>query len=419
MRDILDKGEQLSWGVVRHHRAAISCCPHGVAGENHSAANSNQQIATIKFNPLTRAHVCGILILMNPINDIQSPNADALAARTPFVSIVVPVYNVAPYLRECLDSVLAQTFTDWECLCVNDGSTDGSGAILDEYAQKDSRFRVFHQANAGVSAARNLGLDNAKGEWVLFLDSDDLFANTCLDSISKHLTDEIDWLSFNAQTMDAKGTIIADCRPRKVWKLSREDFSNYTIDLNVVWGNCFRRSWLDGCKLRFDVDLSVAEDSLFMSMGLIHAQKVKHLGDVIGYFYRLPEGRGSLMVRAAEKYWNCRLLCLRKLIELGQINDLIWHFVCGQWIYMIYLHALSLPCSLHQQFQKLCEIGTSVDFNLKNVKLDLNKKIALFYWTLPQCKYGNFVLWLLLRGLILLRLRLKYIVNSITKRRVV
>ena len=76
----------------------------------------------------------------------------------PFFSIIIPVYNVAPYLRECLDSVLAQTYPNWECLCVNDGSTDGSSAILDEYAEKDSRFRVFHKTNGGVSAARNISL---------------------------------------------------------------------------------------------------------------------------------------------------------------------------------------------------------------------------------------------------------------------
>lgn len=99
----------------------------------------------------------------------------------PFFSIIIPVYNVAPYLRECLDSVLAQTFTDWEAICVDDGSTDGSGAILDEYAAKDSRFRVFHQPNAGVSAARNRGLDEAKGEWICFLDADDLWHERFLD----------------------------------------------------------------------------------------------------------------------------------------------------------------------------------------------------------------------------------------------
>lgn len=91
----------------------------------------------------------------------------------PKFSIIIPVYNVAPYLRECLDSVLAQTFTDWEAICVDDGSTDDSGAILDEYAANDSRFHVTHQANAGVSAARNVALDVARGEWLAFADGDD------------------------------------------------------------------------------------------------------------------------------------------------------------------------------------------------------------------------------------------------------
>ena len=98
----------------------------------------------------------------------------------PFFSIIIPVYNVEPYLRECLDSVLVQTFPDWECLCVDDGSIDDSGAILDEYAQKDPRFRVFHKRNAGVSSARNLALDNVKGEWVVFLDGDDVFEKNTL-----------------------------------------------------------------------------------------------------------------------------------------------------------------------------------------------------------------------------------------------
>ena len=88
-------------------------------------------------------------------------------------SIIIPVCNAAPYLRECLDSVLAQTCVDWEAICVDDGSTDGSGAILDEYAAKDARIKVIHQSNAGVSAARNAGLAVSRGEWVSFVDSDD------------------------------------------------------------------------------------------------------------------------------------------------------------------------------------------------------------------------------------------------------
>ena len=95
-------------------------------------------------------------------------------ASIPCFSIIIPVYNVAPYLRECLDSILAQTFTDWECLCVDDGSTDASTEILDEYTRQDARFRVFHKKNGGVSSARNLALRHARGEWVCFADSDDI-----------------------------------------------------------------------------------------------------------------------------------------------------------------------------------------------------------------------------------------------------
>lgn len=93
----------------------------------------------------------------------------------PYFSIIIPVHNIAPYLCECLDSVLAQTFTDWEAICIDDGSADESGAILDEYAVNDERFRVIHQENKGVGAARNVGLDSARGKWILFLDGDDIW----------------------------------------------------------------------------------------------------------------------------------------------------------------------------------------------------------------------------------------------------
>lgn len=89
------------------------------------------------------------------------------------ISVIVPVYNVEPYLRKCLDSILAQTYQDLEILIIDDGSTDGSGKICDEYPEKDERIRVFHTENKGLSAARNLGLDNATGDWIGFIDSDD------------------------------------------------------------------------------------------------------------------------------------------------------------------------------------------------------------------------------------------------------
>lgn len=104
----------------------------------------------------------------------------------PKISVIVPVYNVEKYLRRCLDSIRAQTFTDFECICVDDGSSDGSGKILDEYAEQDSRFVVIHKDNGGVSSARNAGLDVARGEWIAFVDSDDWVEK---DFLSEQFTD--------------------------------------------------------------------------------------------------------------------------------------------------------------------------------------------------------------------------------------
>lgn len=100
-------------------------------------------------------------------------------------SVLIPCFDLAPWIRACLDSVRAQTCDDWECVAVDDGSTDGTAAILDEYAAKDGRFRAIRQPNAGVGAARNAALAAARGEWILFLDGDDVLAPTALARVSE------------------------------------------------------------------------------------------------------------------------------------------------------------------------------------------------------------------------------------------
>lgn len=100
----------------------------------------------------------------------------------PIVSIIVPVFNTEKYIDRCIKSILNQTFSDFELLLINDGSTDTSGEICDEYAKKDNRVRVFHEKNKGVSSARNLGLDNSKGEWITFCDSDDWVESNWLEN---------------------------------------------------------------------------------------------------------------------------------------------------------------------------------------------------------------------------------------------
>ena len=106
----------------------------------------------------------------------------------PEISIIVPVYKVEEYLPQCIDSILAQTFTNFELLLVDDGSPDRCGEICEEYAGKDTRIRVFHQANAGLSYARNTGLMNARGRYVTFIDSDDYVGIHYIETLVKGCT---------------------------------------------------------------------------------------------------------------------------------------------------------------------------------------------------------------------------------------
>lgn len=104
----------------------------------------------------------------------------------PLISVIIPVYKVERFLHRCIDSVIHQTYTNWEMILVDDGSPDTSGDICDEYAKKDERIKVIHQKNKGSSGARNAGLDKATGEWIYFLDSDDYIKKNALEGMIRY-----------------------------------------------------------------------------------------------------------------------------------------------------------------------------------------------------------------------------------------
>ena len=209
-------------------------------------------------------------------------------------TFVIPVYNVAPWLRQCLDSVLGQTLGDWEAVCINDGSTDGSPTILEEYATRDPRFRIVNQANRGLSAARNAGLDAAQGDYLLFLDSDDWLEANTLKTISDHLQGE-DMLCFGGRRYDeADGTFRpADTLPSAVYDsgmdyynanaLTQRDFAFVCVVLR-----CYRRQFLTDHSLRFREGI-LHEDNLFTPQACRYARRVAVIGSIL-YNYRLREG---------------------------------------------------------------------------------------------------------------------------------
>lgn len=163
----------------------------------------------------------------------------------PFFSIIIPVYNVESYLCECLDSVRNQSFDNWEAICVDDGSTDGSSVILDEYAAKDTRIQVIHQAKAGVGNARNKALDALVGMWICFLDADDIWDNNVLSIIRNAIAgnDSAALLRFGYKRFSESS--ICNFEELGVYAfekidiskiISMRDFSNF-----LVWCYVFRR----------------------------------------------------------------------------------------------------------------------------------------------------------------------------------
>lgn len=123
------------------------------------------------------------------------------------ISVIIPVYNVEKYLRRCIYSILTQTFTDFELLLVDDGSTDSSRAICDEYARKDSRVRVFHKENGGPSSTRNVGIDNSKGNFLFFCDSDDYLNSNHLQNYADHLDADIVFQGYRQFDSKSDATI--------------------------------------------------------------------------------------------------------------------------------------------------------------------------------------------------------------------
>lgn len=188
----------------------------------------------------------------------------------PELSIIVPVYKVERYLPKCIDSILAQTFTDFELILIDDGSPDRCGQICDEYAAKDERITVIHQENKGVSAARNAGLDIAKGTYIGFVDSDDWIEPemymAMMNTTSKESADVVlcgfQYFNGTEEVYNLGGSI-----PKEV-KLTSEQMLTYTLGINqkfyfgAVWNKLFHRKLISN--IRFNPDLIIIEDWLFV-----------------------------------------------------------------------------------------------------------------------------------------------------------
>ena len=223
----------------------------------------------------------------------------------PYFSIIIPVYNVAPYLRECLDSVLAQTFTDWEAICVDDGSTDGSGAILDEYAAKDKRFRVVHQENKGVNFVRQKALELSSGEWIASIDSDDWVSENFL----KHFYDaanefacDMFWSDYY-YVSEEKNLYKAQKCVSNAEKLQIALLDDTLWGAN--WNKIYSREFILKHNISFPVSerVYVSEDLCFNMAFLSYRPAVKYV-DNADYYYRARKGSSLRSAFTVENFFS-------------------------------------------------------------------------------------------------------------------
>ncbi len=315
----------------------------------------------------------------------------------PNISIIIPIYNVEKYLDKCIESVLAQNYNNWELLLINDGSTDNSDKICDKYAYKYSSIKVFHQENKGVSAARNLGIDNAKGEYITFIDSDDYVTSTYLSDLVKYDSDII-----------ASGFDLwyADGRPTE--RKTFEEFNNYYLHNNTLSEAIFigenKHLWHGPCcKLykreiigdnRFVESLNYGEDHLFNLCVLQNCSSIT-LVPVSNYIYT-HYGNVSLTNRRIDYnsmfYYIFKLQKNReRLINSLGINNKTYISFCNNQITFYFwqtIYTLYLTNSSKSERKKVfnnitLKIGKEIQFS----KCDLPKTYRLMQYIFKRFPY--------------------------------
>lgn len=224
------------------------------------------------------------------------------------LSIIIPVYNVECYLHQCIDSVLGSTFTNYELILVDDGSTDASGRICDEYAVKDKRIRVFHQENGGVSKARNVGIDNANAPWITFIDADDWISGTFLENLYKAVEEHPDIDFVQAGCTNYRNGAIADVEQHYVYYHGDNKEKLFSEFRGLAVSKLYKRTILNGKnKVRYDEKLPSLEDFLFT---LDYIQYVNHYVFLSeeGYLYRRDNEKSITNVQGKYTYsWALQL----------------------------------------------------------------------------------------------------------------
>lgn len=233
----------------------------------------------------------------------------------PKISIIIPVYNSESYLCECIDSVISQSYTDWELILVNDGSTDASGFICDQYSQRDSRIRVLHKPNSGVSNSRNLGIKEAQAEWIMFMDSDDYIDKETLNISVRNLQPKVDLLVFGIKVVNNDILENPPCLHYIGTNSTLQDQLEEADRIGWLQGpvnKLFKRSLIVDNNLLFDVTMSYGEDTKF---SFTYLQICNNIQFIPHFFYNYCF-RNSQSLTSKTLSWNYSLKLAKMLRDV-------------------------------------------------------------------------------------------------------
>lgn len=319
------------------------------------------------------------------------------------ISIIVPVYNRGYCLRQCLDSILNQSFTDWECILIDDGSTDNSFAICQEYVANDLRFRAYHQENGGVSAARNKGLDLANGTYINFVDSDDFVENDHLMLLFEAIDGadlSVGGLAFYQDTVQTKSVLPAILS--LVIEPANESLLFDIMSTNLLYGpvcKLYLRDLIERNRIRFPKEVSYGEDVIFNFTYLLEVDRIKFVQKAL---YNVFSSGDSLVSHPENQSVESHLLryeLIRAFFERKKFtDDIARNELCGHYCSVIWLafYVVVFKHSVLSVKARYCyirDLGLRLDLDLVNGAVNFTAwkrffmKHYLWYWFLSEIKY--------------------------------
>ncbi len=272
---------------------------------------------------------------------------------TPMFSLILPVYNVQDYLERCVRSILAQSFTDYEMILVDDGATDGSGALCDALALQDPRIFVVHKENGGLSSARNAGMEHARGQYIWFIDSDDWIEDGSLKMLSEAVREPVDIVKFNHFRVEQTGkAVYSNAKPglysgKRLEILREQAFHTTGKYVLSAWSHLYRAEFLRSTGLKFVSERVIgSEDYLYNLQALLLAERIFVIPAIL-YDYEMREGslsrnyKKDLPYRYTELYKRLVNFCAQKgILEKyqGHIGTFyVWHLIHGVFFSNEYL----------------------------------------------------------------------------------